>query len=203
MGLLKFLLPKRVVAKRAAAQSALVAYAAIMQQARQPQLYGRTAAPDSFDGRFDILALHVHFVLRRVRTESKNNHSGGHLFGQALFDTFFADMDQAMREAGVGDLGVGKKIRKMAQVFYGRALAYDEALGKGKSGGGNKGTSTPDVDALKIVLARNLFPDGAGDKAAVDYLAVYALRLEDYLSAMPLADIMAGRAFPARQLLNA
>ncbi|HCL48309.1 MAG TPA: hypothetical protein DHW86_02215, partial [Rhodobiaceae bacterium] len=50
--------------------------------------------------------------------------------GQALFDIFFRDMDQAMREAGVGDLGVGKKIRKMAQAYYGRAAAYDEALGK-------------------------------------------------------------------------
>ena len=102
------------------------AYAAIMAQARKPDHYGAGAVPDSFDGRFDMLAVHVHLVLRRLRSDGVARDD----IGQALFDMFFRDMDQAMREAGVGDLGVGKKIRKMAQAFYGRAAAYDEAMGK-------------------------------------------------------------------------
>ena len=89
------------------------AYTAIMAQARKPDHYGAGGVPDSFDGRFDMLAIHVHLVLRRLRSEGVARDD----IGQALFDMFFRDMDQAMREAGVGDLGVGKKIRKMAQAF--------------------------------------------------------------------------------------
>ncbi len=165
------------------------AYAAIMKQSRQPFLFGETGAPDSFDGRFDVLALHVHFVLRRLRTAGTARTD----FGQALFDLFFRDMDQAMREAGVGDLSVGKKIRKMTQAFYGRAQAYDNALGKLMPA-----DDTPETRrAMRAVLARNLFPDGAAaQELALERLTVYVFRLETYLHECALSAIEAGSIFP-------
>jgi len=189
MGLLDFL---SIGNKRV---DALPAYTAIVQQARLPALYGTRGAPDSFDGRFDMLALHVHFVLRRVRADGSARTE----FGQELFDLFFRDMDQAMREAGVGDLGVGKKIRKMAQAFYGRVHAYDEAIGKAAPAQAD----AANIKALAEVLGRNLFPDNDTPPAApIEALATYALRLEAYLQDCTTEDIMAGRALPAAQVLE-
>ena len=159
---------------------ARAAYTAIMRQARQPCLFGERGAPDSFNGRFDILVLHVHFVLRRLRAEGTARTP----FGQALFDMFFKDMDQTMRELGVGDLSVGKKIRKMAQAFYGRAAAYDNAL------------ATANPYALRDVLARNLFPENQKPPPEkLDFLKNYVLKLEGYLAARTVADIEAGKIF--------
>lgn len=166
-------------------------YTAIMAQARKPDHYGPGAVPDSFDGRFDMLAAHVHLVLRRLRSEGVARDD----IGQALFDMFFRDMDQAMREAGVGDLGVGKKIRKMAQAYYGRAAAYDEALGKAAPVAANDATA----DALSAVLVRNLYPEAPQDADATKLraLADELLVLERQLAATPLDEILAGRVFGA------
>ena len=165
------------------------AYTAIMAQARKPDHYGAGAVPDSFDGRFDMLAIHVHLVLRRLRSEGVARDD----IGQALFDMFFRDMDQAMREAGVGDLGVGKKIRKMAQAFYGRAAAYDEAMGKAAPAKADAKTMT----ALSAVLQRNLYPeaDDDADKEKLNALATDLLDLESRLADAKLEDILAGQVF--------
>lgn len=167
------------------------AYVAVMEQARRPDHYGPGGVPDSFDGRFDMLAVHVHLVLRRLRSEGVARDD----IGQALFDIFFRDMDQAMREAGVGDMGVGKKVRKMAQAYYGRAAAYDEALGKA-----TPVADTEDVRAaLYDVLARNLYPDNpdAADKDRLDALIAELLLLEQQLATRSVDDILAGRVFGA------
>ena len=163
------------------------AYTAIMALARQPDHYGDGGVPDSFDGRFDMLAAHVHMVLRRLRSEGVARDD----IGQALFDIFFRDMDQAMREAGVGDLGVGKKIRKMAQAYYGRAAAYDEALGKAAPVKPSAKAKT----ALADVLQRNLYPDTpeAADVEKLKALASYLLALENELADVTLGDILAGK----------
>lgn len=107
MGLLDFLKPRD---KTASVQGA---YVSIVKQARRPELYAPGCAPDNFDGRFDMMALHVHLVLRRMRALGMGRSD----IGQDLFDMFFKDMDQAMREAGVGDMGVGKKCRKWSKLF--------------------------------------------------------------------------------------
>lgn len=165
------------------------AYVSIMEQARKPDHYGLTAVPDSFDGRFDMLAVHVHLVLRRLRSEGVARDD----IGQALFDLFFRDMDQAMREAGIGDMGVGKKVRKMAQAYYGRAAAYDEALGK----------QAPMADkpemraAFQDVLLRNLHPEDP-EKADADKLAALVedlVVLEQKLANRSVEDILEGRVF--------
>jgi cytochrome b pre-mRNA-processing protein 3 len=166
------------------------AYTAIMALARQPDHYGDGGVPDSFDGRFDMLAAHVHMVLRRLRSEGVARDD----IGQALFDIFFRDMDQAMREAGVGDLGVGKKIRKMAQAYYGRAAAYDEALGKAAPVKPSAKAKT----ALADVLQRNLYPDtpdtpDAADAKKLKALASYLLAFENKLAEVTLDNILAGK----------
>ncbi len=165
------------------------AYVSIVKQARRPELYSDQHAPDSFDGRFDMLGAHVHLVLRRFRQDGVARDE----IGQALFDMFFADMDQAMREAGVGDLGVGKHIRKMAQAFYGRAAAYDTAMGKAAPA--DQACLAP----LAEVLARNLDPEGlrgqTGASEGIQQLATRLLQVEAHLAAKSVDDILAGNGF--------
>ena len=176
-----------IFAKRRQKPDLIAAYSAITRYARRADHYGAGAVPDSFDGRFDMMALHVHLVLRRLRSDGVARDD----IGQELFDIFFRDMDQAMREAGVGDLGVGKKIRKMAQAYYGRAAAYDEALGK----------IAPADDshkaALLAVLTRNLYPDDAraADAARLGALAAEVFMLEQRLQSRTIDDILAGQVF--------
>ena len=165
------------------------AYLSIVKQARAPDLYAADKAPDSFDGRFDMMSLHVHLVLRRLRQEGVARDE----IGQALFDLFFADMDQSMREAGVGDLGVGKKIRKMAQAYYGRAAAYDEAMGKQAPAK----ASAMRKKALGEVLARNLYPEAPEASKGVKALAAHLLNLEAMLAEKSVDDILAGTGFDA------
>jgi cytochrome b pre-mRNA-processing protein 3 len=96
-----------------------------------------------------------------------------------------------MREAGVGDLGVGKKIRKMAQAYYGRAAAYDEALGKAAPVKPSAKAKT----ALADVLQRNLYPDtpDAADAKKLKALASYLLAFENKLADVTLDNILAGK----------
>lgn len=178
-----------IFTKRKNKPNLIPAYTAITRQARRPTHYGNGGVPDSFDGRFDMMALHVHLVLRRLRSDGVARDD----IGQELFDIFFRDMDQAMRESGVGDLGVGKKIRKMAQAYYGRAAAYDTALGK---------TAPSDAkhkDALVAVLTRNLYPDDEtlADGARLGALAAEVFALEAKLENRSVDDILAGQVFEA------
>ncbi len=185
MGLFDFL------SMRKSAPDLVPAYTDIMAKARQPHHYGKGGVPDSFDGRFDYLAALVHLVLRRLRSEGVARDD----IGQALFDIFFRDMDQAMREAGVGDLGVGKKIRKMAQAYYGRAAAYDTALGKAAPA-----EPTDERKAALIdVLTRNLYPETPeqADAAKLASLADDLLATEAALAERSVDDILAGHVFAA------
>ncbi len=99
-------------------------YDQIIAQARQPIFYLEAEVPDTVDGRFEMVSLHTFLVLRRLKKQGEE----GQELAQVLFDRMFADMDHSLREIGVGDLSVGKRIKAMAQVFYGRVVAYGEAL---------------------------------------------------------------------------
>ncbi|RMD62930.1 MAG: hypothetical protein D6826_06210 [Alphaproteobacteria bacterium] len=145
-------------------------YAALVAQARQPHFYARWGVPDTLDGRFDLIALHAFLLLHRLQQE--HPHSKG--LAQALLDTIFTDMDSNLREMGVGDLGVGRRVKRMAQGLYGRIAAYDEAL------------SGP-PEALEAALRRNLYgtvavPDPACVEAMAGYVRAQAahLKTQDY-----------------------
>ena len=96
-------------------------YRTAIEQARLPVFYRAFAVDDSVDGRFDLLTLHVYLILRRLRREEAD----GRDLGQRLFDLMFADMDNNLRIMGVSDMRVGKRVKAMAQAFYGRVSAYD------------------------------------------------------------------------------
>ena len=100
-------------------------YDAIVASARQPVFYADMGVPDTLDGRFDMIVLHMFLVLERMKGEDEK-------FRQSLTDYFFMDMDRSLREIGVGDLTVGKKVRKMAEAFYGRINAYQNASEQGE-----------------------------------------------------------------------
>jgi cytochrome b pre-mRNA-processing protein 3 len=98
-------------------------YGMIVTQAREPLFYRDLGVSDTVNGRFDLLILHLWMVLRRMRPME-----GGEGLAQALFDRFCADMDANLREMGVGDLTVPKRMQAFGEAFYGRAAAYDRAL---------------------------------------------------------------------------
>src|SRR4030088_3500154 len=101
-------------------------YGMIVTQAREPLFYRDLGVPDAVNGRFDLLLLHLWMVLRRLKPMA-----GGVDLSQALFDRFCDDMDANLREMGVGDLTVPKRMQAFGEAFYGRAAAYDLALTAG------------------------------------------------------------------------
>jgi cytochrome b pre-mRNA-processing protein 3 len=116
-------------------------YADIVAASRSPALYGPAGVPDTVMGRFEALALHMGLALRRLKQLPPPADS----LAQELVDRFFADLDSALREIGIGDVSVPKKVKKLGQAFYGRLAAYDAALG-GEAG----------AEDLEAALARNI-----------------------------------------------
>ena len=103
-------------------------YGMIVTQAREPSFYRDLGVPDTVNGRFDLLVLHLWMVLRRLSITGTSANSAS----QALFDRFCDDMDTNLREMGVGDLAVPKRMRAFGEAFYGRSAAYDQALATGE-----------------------------------------------------------------------
>lgn len=161
---------KRLFGKPDAAPRAV--YLAIVAAARHPVPYAEWGVPDTLDGRFDLMAVHAFLVLDRLKGRAPE-------FRQELVDELFRDMDRSVRELGVNDVSVGKKVRRMAEVFYGRAAAYDKAL-----------ASTP--DRLQETLARNIYPQGAAP-SGIASLAAHVRALRGALADQSEADIVAGR----------
>jgi cytochrome b pre-mRNA-processing protein 3 len=129
-------------------------YGMIVTQAREPLFYRDLGVPDTVDGRFDLLVLHLWMVLRRMRTIQ-----GGAGLSQALFDYFCDDMDANLREMGVGDLTVPKRMQAFGEAFYGRSAAYDQAVDAGH-------------EPLAQALCKNILNGGDAEKAR--QLAFYA-----------------------------
>lgn len=151
-------------------------YRHAVEQARQPAFYLYCRVEDTPDGRFDMITLHVVLILRRLRRD----HQRTERLAQALFDLMFADMDQNLRELGVGDMSVGKRIKAMAKGFYGRLAAYDAGL------------DAPEGDALEAALRRNLYRKTSPPAAAVTAMADYARAAADGLAAQSTDALMAG-----------
>ncbi len=122
-----------------------VLYSAAVAAARDPYLYRVVGVPDTLDGRFDLVGLHVFLLIRRLQAAPPP----GPALAQAVFDAMFHDMDVNLREMGVGDLSVGKKVKTMWEAFNGRATVYGRALDAG------------DGAALQAALARNVWRGAA------------------------------------------
>ncbi|MFH3478866.1 ubiquinol-cytochrome C chaperone family protein [Xanthobacter variabilis] len=99
-------------------------YGAIVAQSRRAVFYTDFGVPDTLEGRFEMVLLHTILVCHRLKDGSEAERA----LSQEVFDTFASDMDRTLREMGVGDLSVPKKMKKIGGAFYGRAAAYDAAL---------------------------------------------------------------------------
>jgi cytochrome b pre-mRNA-processing protein 3 len=151
-------------------------YGAAVAAARDPVFYTRLGVPDTLDGRFDLVGLHVSLLIRHLRRRA----APGPALSQAVFDAMFNDMDVNLREMGVGDLSVGKRVRAMWEAFHGRAAAYEAAL------------DDPNEAALPKALARNVWRGGGADGA--DALAHVARAQDAALASQTIEDFAAGRA---------
>lgn len=149
-------------------------YGHAVARARTPVFYVRMGVADRIDARFELYTLHVLLLVMRLREEGDH----GDEFGQALFDTYVSALDNALRELGVGDVAVGKKMRKLGEALYGRMQAYEAAL------------RAADADALSAALARNVLE--TGDTAAGAGLARYALDSRARLAKQSLAALEKG-----------
>lgn len=101
-------------------------YIALVEQARNPVFYTKLGIPDTLDGRFDLIVLHMHLVLQRLQAGFERTPELREL-SRALIEYYFADMDRSLREMGVGDTGVSRRVQKMSSAFYGRLEAYGMA----------------------------------------------------------------------------
>ncbi len=150
-------------------------YTALVEQARRPEFYTKTVVPDTIDGRFDMIVMHLVLFYRRMAVENVEARD----FAQNVFDVFVKDMDRSLREMGVGDLSVPKKMKKIGESYFGRSEVYGGALDEA------------DASALADAVNRNIFADGANE-AAADQLASYMLRAEKALSDQSAEALMAG-----------
>jgi cytochrome b pre-mRNA-processing protein 3 len=147
---------KRIFNRKPFAKEAARLYETIVRQSRDPWFYAELGVPDNVDGRFDMIVLHAWLVFRRLRELDQFDLS------QALFDEMFADMDENLRRLGVGDMSVGKNVKRMAEALYGRMNAYDEGVLAGDR-------------ELITVIQRNLYgtvenPNGAWLAAMASYI---------------------------------
>ena len=158
---------------------AATVYAAVVSAARNPVFYSRIGVPDTLDGRFEILSVLLHAVARRL-VHGKNPDIA---FSRQVAEHFVVDMDSNLREMGVSDVRVAKKMKALYGAYGGRIAAYDIALAAGG-------------DALEEAVVRNVFPDGAPAGAAVA-LAGYIRAAETMLDGFSTDEIGAGKVgFP-------
>jgi len=152
-------------------------YSQVVKQARQPVFYVKAAVPDTVDGRFEMIALHAFLLMRRLKDEGAEAQK----LSQAVFDRMFSDMDHSIREIGVGDLSVGKRIKAMAEVFYGRIIAYETALDGGE-------------ETLEIALERNHYGtlEATIDVDVLRMMAEYVRANDALLASQPLSDLIQG-----------
>lgn len=125
-----------------------------------------------------MISLHSFLVMRRLKKDDEDLQ----LLSQAVFDHMFADMDQSLREIGVGDLGVGKRIKEMAKVFYGRIVAYETALDGGE-------------ESLEAALMRNHYGtlEEGPTSRSISLLARYVWENDEFLQIQKTSNFKAGR----------
>ena len=147
-------------------------YLAVVEASRAPVLYADFGVPDTFEGRFESLTLHAVLVLRHLRQAA----APGPDMAQDLVDTIFKHFDRTLREMGVGDTVVPKRMKKMAEAFLGRSAAYDEAF-------------RGDQALLRDTIARNVL-NGTGDASA---LTTYVDASIAAINAAPVQDFIEGK----------
>lgn len=153
-------------------------YGAAVTAARAPRFYAALGVPDTSAGRFELVSLHAALLIRRLRAEGDRTADA---LAQAVFDAMFADMDVNLREMGISDLRVGKRVKMLWEGFHGRAQAYAEALDAG------------DLPALAAALDRNVWATEPAQPGAPEALAGEAIRAGGVLALQPLGALLEGK----------
>ncbi|MDO6963784.1 ubiquinol-cytochrome C chaperone family protein [Rhizobium alvei] len=144
-------------------------YAVLTAAAREPELYRSYAVPDTVIGRFEMLSTVLILYFRRTQSASDSSKA----LAQSIVEAFFEDIDHSMRELGISDHGVPKRMKKFASMFYGRGDSYGRALDSG------------DLVELEAALRRNFHPENADPALSMQKLAHYMLEIEANLKTVP------------------
>ena len=151
-------------------------YATLTKAARHPYLYETLDVPDTVMGRFEMLSAVLILYFRRTRASG----TSGQEIAQEIVDAFFEDVDHSIRELGVGDVGVPKRMKKFAGMFYGRLESYASAL------------DSSDHDGLAAALRRNIYPAATDDAPSMTGLAGYLFAVEKAMVAVGEDEIETG-----------
>ena len=131
----------------------------VIDQARRPAFYATYGVPDTMLGRYEMVGLHAYVLLRRL----KRIGGQGPRIAQTLHDQIFDDFDVALREAGLGDMGIGKRMKKLARNLHGRISAYERGLAAGD-------------EEMAAALRRNLYASAEPSDAEVAAMIAYVRR---------------------------
>ncbi len=156
----------------------------VVEQARKPEFYRQWGVADSLDGRFDLIILHLSLLIDRLEGDKDGQNRQMAILIRTLQEALFDNMDMSLREMGVGDMSVGKKVKAMAEAFYGRKKAYQEAI-----------ASTEAENALKAVLIRNIYRDRKPEGHIIDLFASYVMRQVKYLGRQSDEDFLSAKVF--------
>ncbi len=154
-------------------------YAAAVAQARRSEFYTALGVADRIDARFELYTLHVLLLILRLRDEAGE---AGPAAAQGLFDVYVSSLDHALRELGVGDMSIARKMRNLGEALYGRMTAYEAPLRDG------------DAVVLAASLARNVFESEVPEQGTA--LALYALAARTSLAAQPSAAVIDAPSWP-------
>ncbi len=153
-------------------------YELLTSTARQPVFYTDYDVPDTVMGRFELLSVVMILFFRRTRSSA----TSGQELAQEIVDAFFEDIDYSIRELGIGDNSVPKRMKKLAGMFYGRLESYAAAM------------DGDDRTALAAALRRNIYPKADDGAASMAGLADWMMTAEAYLAAVPEAELATGSA---------
>jgi cytochrome b pre-mRNA-processing protein 3 len=163
----RFRSPRRIAAEL---------YSDVVAVARAPAFYADLGVPDTIEGRYEMIVLHLVLLLRRLRQPG----AGQKRLAQALVDFMAADLDRSIRELGVGDMSVGKFMKRLGEGLFGRAAAYDKAL------------DDHDNRALEVAVLRNIFDGYDPGERILAIIARYVQAQYDHLASLPIEPIAAG-----------
>lgn len=160
------------------------AYIALVAQARNPYFFTTLGVPDTLDGRFETIVLHLFLLQHRLRETDAD-------FARYLSEAFFEEMDASIRELGIGDSGVLHRVKRMGKAYHGRLQSYAD------------GIAHADNEALKAALARNLYGTVAeGSTAQLEAAASYVRRLHVILTATDSSELTSGNyTWPAPEAM--
>jgi cytochrome b pre-mRNA-processing protein 3 len=166
-------------------------YVSLVEDARNPETFISCKINDTVDGRFDVIVLHLSLLLRRIN-EAKENATenateedvvGLTMLSEELIGVYNTDMDRNLREIGVGDMSVGKHVKKMAKAFYGRLLAYDEAL--------SQWSENKDQTLMQEALKRNIYRGQVGEDA-LQAMLEYVDGYRKHLNSISVESLLSG-----------